>query len=132
MSDFQEHLSRVSSASGRTTAAIARMFLVCGGPMTIKGLIRRFTNERREGPGGDPIYSGSGSADSIDEIAAQLPAGFETMTAWGDGDYRAAWTHDTERAIVTYCEGDTTIQTFTTRSQYDQASMNAAAFYDEY
>lgn len=62
-----------------------------------------------------------------DEIFTVKGAAF--MEDWADGPYRHVWVHNEERAIITYCEGDISVQVYETQAAYDLAVFKSHQFY---
>ncbi len=55
--------------------------------------------------------------------------GFVEVEDWQDAHYRRVWVSDDDLAIVTYCEGDITVQLFERKVTYDVALEYASNFY---
>lgn len=97
--------------------------------MTIDDFICRFgQSETRERPDGWRIHRGFTMADAF-ELARSIPPRFHFREDWADGPYRHVWTSETERAIITFCEGDVSIERFETGEQYRAGLEKCADFY---
>lgn len=59
-------------------------------------------------------------------------AGFREVEEWQDGHYRRVWVSEEEWTIVSYCEGDITVQLFERKVTYDLALHYAADFYSQH
>lgn len=64
------------------------------------------------------------------QMNARFRAGFQERPAWADGRYRTVWTSDELRCIVTYCEGDVTIELADTEDGYQVLIDYASSFYE--
>jgi hypothetical protein len=47
--------------------------------------------------------------DGYDVLAA-LPASWQLVPEWGDWPYLIGWRHNRDRAVMTYCEGDLSVE----------------------
>lgn len=88
----------------------------------------RCIGARGKNAGGRRVFRG-GAAPSAHQVARYLPSTYTERPEWRDGYYRAVWTSETERAIVTYCEGDVTIEVMATPEAYTAQLAAAGAFY---
>jgi hypothetical protein len=52
------------------------------------------------------------------DFMAALPAGWQPAPEWGDWPYLIGWRHDRDRAVMTYCEGDLSIEIADTVDAY--------------
>ncbi len=57
--------------------------------------------------------------------------GFAWREAWADRSYRGVWTSAEYLAIITFCEGDITIERNDSQADYDKAIARCGDFYDE-
>lgn len=65
----------------------------------------------------------------LKEAYAITPEGWETMYAWCDEPYRVIWRSREQRAILTYCEGDLTLELFDDDVALAYGTASAARFY---
>lgn len=89
------------------------------------GLSER-TDDYTDRPHAD-LWSGSGTlwwAESGYVLENVLPEGARLVEKWSDG-FRIVWAIDSERAHVTYCEGDVSV--LIARSDEDYAAINVSA-----
>lgn len=63
--------------------------------------------------------------------AYELPEveGFSEKELWADGPYRRVWICYEQRAILTFCEGDITVEEYATEGGYAEAVAKADEFY---
>lgn len=57
---------------------------------------------------------------------------FTEIEDWQDAHYRRVWVSDEDLAIVTYCEGDITVQLFERKISHDLAVEDAFDFYAQH
>lgn len=56
--------------------------------------------------------------------------GWAQIDTWQDASYFGIWTSPTERKILTYCEGDITIQSADTDAEYVQIVRECIGYYE--
>lgn len=111
------------------SAAIARLIAVF--------FLTERTDDHDDRPHAD-LWSGSGVAPSLRfeteglwRVHDQLVDAVE-VDEWGDYPYRAVWRIDSERAIVTHCEGDVFVLVARSPADYEACLRSADAFYREH
>jgi hypothetical protein len=89
------------------------------------------TDDYTDRPHAD-LWAGSGVVPSIRMIGEgiytlgeRLPADARTVEEWDDYPYRVVWRVPSERAHVTYCEGDVSV--LIARSDEDFAAIERSA-----
>lgn len=98
------------------------------------GLYER-TDAYTDSPHAD-LWSGSGVSPVIshqDEgwsrLDKRLPDDARTAEEWCDWPYRVVWRVPSERAHVTYCEGDVSVLIARSNADYGAIEASAARFY---
>ena len=61
-------------------------------------------------------------------VLQALPPGCVRVEAW-ETRYRAVWTCDAERCVITLVEGDVTVAQYDDEERYQQALQEATRFY---
>ena len=95
-------------------------------PATAAGVIALFCQPgmqsawRSERRPDSHFHAGSASASGGDgyDFMAALPANWQPVPEWGDWPYLIGWRNDPERAILTYCEGDLSVEVADTPDAY--------------
>jgi hypothetical protein len=72
------------------------------------GMASAWRNERRSDSNFHAGFAPHGG-DGHDFIAA-LPASWQVVPEWGDWPYLIGWHNNRDRAVMTYCEGDLSVE----------------------
>jgi hypothetical protein len=78
---------------------------------------------------GQGTIARGGGATSAEQVKRYLPSGFAEMADFRDGYLRAVWVSFTDLAIVTYCEGDVTIERLPNEDAYLDEIQRQSAYY---
>ncbi len=95
-------------------------------PATAAGMIALFCRPgmqsawRSERRPDSHFHAGSAAASGGDgyDFMAALPASWQPVPEWGDWPYLIGWRNDPERAVLTYCEGDISVEVADDRLSY--------------
>ena len=74
------------------------------------------------------VYRGFSTLES--GYALTAPAGFRVVESWSDG-YRVVWASSSERAILTYCEGDLSLEMCADYATFRASMLAAGRFYGD-
>lgn len=72
-----------------------------------------------------------GFTPECDWLSLAVPEGFELHEVAVERTYRAMWSHAGERAILTYVEGDVTLEIYDTDKDFERALNQSIRFYME-
>lgn len=98
--------------------------------LSVGEIIERFTNEIEETEK-RVMHSGSGTAPFGHVMDFPDPEGLIFQEDWSTA-YRGVWTSWTRHVIVTYVEGDVSVEYFPDPKNYADAIYSAAKFYEEH
>ncbi len=81
------------------------------------GMASAWRSERRPD---SHYHAGSAAASGGDgyDLMAALPGCWQPVPEWGDWPYLVGWRNDHERAVLTYCEGDLSVEVADTPDAY--------------
>ena len=96
--------------------------------MTVATVIDVFHLQRQHREGGETVYRRSLGDVEYRHILRALPPGWVRVEAW-ETRYRAVWTCDAERCVLTLVEGDVTVAQYEDEERYQQGLEDAARFY---
>ena len=82
------------------------------------GMESAWRNERRSDSSVHAGFAAHGG-DGYDFMAT-LPRSWRIVPEWGDWPYLIAWRNDRDHAVVTYCEGDLSVEVADSSSSYHQ------------
>lgn len=98
-------------------------------PRTLAWFIDTFTDgERPSRTEGVTLRTGFTLLDSYALLNA-LPEGFSMVEAWCDEPFRMCWANHADRALITYCEGDITVDVAPDEIVWCRLLARCAEFY---
>lgn len=96
--------------------------------MNLEEFIRAFCTTRQGED--DAAYSKGLTLLDTHDVAAAVPESFRERADWADGLYRRVWVSESDRAIITYCEGDITVGQFDGGEAFKKQLAHARQFYE--
>lgn len=96
--------------------------------MTVATVIDVFHLQRQHRERGETMYERLLGDVEYRHVLRALPRGCVRVEAW-ETRYRAVWTCDAERCVITLVEGDVTVAQYDDEERYQQGLEDAARFY---
>ncbi len=99
--------------------------------MTVATVIEVFHLQLQHRERGETVYERLHGDVDYRQVLRALPPGCVRVAAW-ETRYRAVWTCDAERCVITLVEGDVTVAQYDDEERYQQGLEDTARFYARY
>jgi hypothetical protein len=96
--------------------------------MTVVTVIEVFHLQLKHRERGETVYERLHGDVDYRQVLRALPPGCVRVEAW-ETRYRAVWTCDAERCVITLVEGDVTVAQHDDEERYQHGLEDAARFY---